>query len=395
MESRSKEIFGSVYSVKDCWFEQKKQWVFPEGAVLRLGYCDSDDDVYQYQGHSYSVIYVEELTQWEREETYEWLSTINRSPGVPCQIISNGNPGGPGHGWVRKRFIDPCPAEQIQTLEIATPRGDILKRTRVFIPSKLADNPYLHATGYEAGLLSLPEKLKLMYYDGRWDVVEGAFLDEWDPAIHTCRAFVPPAEWKRWFSMDWGYDTPYHGVWWCEAPNGKLYIYREISGEHPDGGTNKGTRESGKLVAQRIREIEARAMEHISDRWADLSIFDNRGGETSIGDDFEKEGVFFQKAQKHRKKVSIQMFRSKLAITNGICQLQIMDNCKVTIRTLPSVQTDPNDPEQFDTKGVDHAWDACCYGVRQNIVSADELRDLEAGYRLSVGSSAKGRYGWR
>lgn len=394
VEARSKEIYGQVFPVKEHWAEMKKQWTFPNGATLRMGYCDKDDDVYQYLGHSYSVIYVEELTQWEKEDTYLWLFTINRSPTVPCQIISNGNPGGPGHRWVKKRFIDPAPPETIIRDQIKTPRGTMIERTRTFIQSHLRDNPYLMNTGYEAGLLSLGERERLMYYDGRWDVAEGCFLDEWNPEVHVCKAFVPPPDWERWFSFDWGYDTPYHGFWWCQSPSGEIKVYRELAGCDPEDD-GKGVRHPPDVVAKKIKEIEARAMEYIPRRWADNNVFDDRLGEASAGDIFAREGVIFEKAQKSNKKLSIDLFRSKLAIINGTSQLKFMDNCRVGIRTIPAVQTDKNNTELYDTHGVDHAFDAALYGIRQNIMSGDELLELNSGYKLNAARQATGRYGWR
>lgn len=394
VEARSKEIFGQIFPVKDHWAEMKKQWTFPNGATLKMGYCDKDDDVFQYLGHSYSDIYPEELTQWEKEETYLWLFSINRSPSVPCQIISNTNPGGPGHKWVKKRFIDPAPPETIMTEKIVTPDGRELHRTRTFIQSRLSDNPYLLNTGYEAGLLSLPEKQRLMYYDGRWDVTEGCFLDEWNPEIHICKTFVPPPTWERWFSFDWGYDSPYHGLWWCKSPAGEWKIYRELAGVDPDDDS-KGVRHKPEKVAELIREIELRAGEYISSRWADLAIFEDRLGENSIGECFAQAGVRFEKAKKANKKLSIDLFRSKLAIINGTSQLKIMDNCRVTIRTIPTIQVDKNNSDQYDTRGIDHAFDAALYGIRQNMGSEDELLELSSGYKLNAVKSAQGRYGWR
>lgn len=400
MEDRCKEIYGTIFPVKDHWKEQDKTWIFPNGAKLVMNYCDTDADVLQYQGHDYAFIYPEELTQWPNQETYEWLFTINRSPtvGEACQIVSTGNPGGPGMDWVKKRFIDFGPPDRMQTLTFQDPRNPerTLTRTRVFIPSSLYDNVYLLGTGYETALLSLPERMRLMYLDGRWDVVEGAFFDEWDPKVHIARSFNPPPEWQRWFSFDWGYDAPYAGIWWCESPAGKIYIYRELYGidsTKADQGTYKGSREGAREVAQRIRQIEARTGEHIIERWVDGSIYDGDGNEASIGTLFEREGVFFQKAVKRNKAGGIQMFRNFLQVTNGTSRLQIMDNCRHLIRTLPNLQVDPHNPELYLSKGgiEDHLADCCYMGARKNLPTQDELKTFKA----KAPRRAWGKGGWR
>jgi hypothetical protein len=400
-ERRAKEIYGSIFSVKDHYNETEKMWTFPNGATLILNYCDTDADVLQYQGHDYSFVYPEELTQWPSQETYEWLFTINRSPvvGDQCQVVSTGNPGGPGMEWVKKRFIDFAPADRISTIKFQDPRDPqrYLTRTRVFIPSSLHDNIYLKNTGYEAALLSLPERMRLMYLDGRWDVVDGAFFDEWNPEVHICRAFNPPPDWKRWFSFDWGYDAPYAGLWWCESPAGKVYIYREIYGLDPEKaekGNFKGSREGAREVAQRIRQIESRTQEHIIERWVDGSIFDNDGNEASIGTLFEREGVFFQKAAKRNKAGGIQMFRDYLRVVNGISRLQIMDNCRHLIRTLPNLQVDPHNPELYLSKGgvEDHLGDCCYMGARKDLPTQEERRMLVTNRPARRGW---GKGGWR
>jgi len=394
-EQRCKEIYGLVFPVRDHWHKQEKLWEFPNGATLRLGYLESEDDVYQYQGHAYPFLYPEELPQWEHEQNYAWLFTINRDPEVPCQIVSTGNPGGPGMGWVKRRFIDSGPWDRIHTHEIPSPReGEPpMKRTRIFIPSKLADNPYLQNTGYEAALLQLPERLRLMHYDGRWDVVEGAFFDEWNPDVHVCRAFKPDPSWARWFSFDWGFDKPFAGLWWCQSPAGKKYIYREIYGINDEGEPDKGCRRPARIVAQQIREIEALAGEHITERWGDNSIWNEDGGTGSIGDEFTAEGVFFQKVRKHDKKQGIQMLRGWLTSINGVSQLQIMDNCRNLIRTLPGLQVDPNNPEVFDGRGEDHPVDAAIYGCRKNLLSESDLLMLDSSRQRTARLYGSG--GWR
>lgn len=395
LEQRCKEIYGQVFSVKDCWHKQEKLWEFPNGATLRMGYLESEDDVYQYQGHAYPFIYPEELTQWEHELNYAWLFTINRDPEVPCQIVSTGNPGGPGMGWVKKRFIDFGPPDRIHTVEIPSPRAGEppLKRTRIFIPSKLADNPYLQNTGYEAGLLELPERMRLMHLDGRWDVVEGAFFDEWDPKVHVCRAFNPPSDWLRWFGFDWGFDKPYAGVWFCQSPAGKIYIYREIYGIHPDGTENKGCRKPARMVAQEIREIEARAGEHITERWGDTSMWNEDGGVATIGDEFAGEGVFFQKVRKYDKKEGIELLRSKFTVINGVSQLQVMDNCRHFARCIPLLQVDPHNPMVYDTRGEDHIAEAAIYGLRKNLPGKDDFLMLDLNRQRTARLYGSG--GWR
>ena len=86
------------------------------------------------------------------------------------------------------------------------------------------------------------------------------------------------------------------------------------------------------------------------------------------------------------------MFRRMIAVTNGVCQLQVMDNCRYTIRAIPAAQTDPHLPEQYDTKGDDHPLDAICYGCRKNVLTPEEMRSLDVTQHVT---KAWGSGGWR
>ena len=37
------------------------------------------------------------------------MATLRSSAGVPVGFRATGNPGGPGHQWVKARYIDPAP----------------------------------------------------------------------------------------------------------------------------------------------------------------------------------------------------------------------------------------------------------------------------------------------
>jgi hypothetical protein len=146
------------------------QWTSPAGGRLWLSYLDRDEDVLRYQGLSFCWIGFDELTQWATPFAWDYLRSRLRSAAsdLPVYMRATTNPGGSGHMWVKKYFIDPSPYnksfyatnEDGQTL--VYPKGhskeDQPLFKRKFIPAKLFDNPYLSDSGdYETMLLSLPE----------------------------------------------------------------------------------------------------------------------------------------------------------------------------------------------------------------------------------------------
>jgi hypothetical protein len=144
------------------WSEQNKRWTFPSGASLAFGYLEADSDVYRYQSAEFQFVGFDELTEFS-EAHYTFLFSRLRRPSegplasVPLRMCAASNPGGIGHGWVKKRFpID------------GKPRG-----RRVFIPAKIADNPHLDTNAYRASLARLSPTLQRQLEEGDWTVAEG------------------------------------------------------------------------------------------------------------------------------------------------------------------------------------------------------------------------------
>ena len=116
---------------------------------------------------------------------------------IPLCIRATTNPGGPGHGWVRKTFLytappnTPFPETDLDTGKILTYpdshefAGQPLFM-RKFIPSKLSDNPYLAKDGVcEASLLSLLEMQRRKLLEGDWNMADGAAFSEFRTSIHV------------------------------------------------------------------------------------------------------------------------------------------------------------------------------------------------------------------
>ena len=366
------------------WNNDDKSYYYTDGAILELGYLDVFKDVKRYIGRSFNWRGNDELTQWPTDEEYEILNTRMRSTDdISVRVISATNPGDVGHNWVMHHWkIDENPAgmKPIVT-ETLLPDGRTIKWSRVFIPGKLEDNKPLDDSGaYRANLMNKPEHLRKMLLEGRWDVVEGNYFAEWNPEAHICKAFIPPASWKRWMAADWGTATPYAIGWWTRAPDGTIYCYRELYG---DGGKpNLGSRETADQVAEKIRRIENEAGEYIKERYLDSSCFSPTGQDLSIGGIFAHNGVHFQEAYRKNKADAIENFRSYLKVVNGVSALRFMDNCVHHIRTIPRVQTDRNHPGQYDTDGEDHCADEAVYALRRYMT--DPKREKHSSYQSQM-----------
>jgi predicted phage terminase large subunit-like protein len=152
------------------WNERDKQWLFPSGATLSFGYLESENDKYQYQGAAYHFIGFDELTQFTETQYTYLFSRLRRKEGstIPLRMRSAANPGGVGHEWVKARFVT-----------AKHPK-------RLFIPSKLADNPHLDQAEYrETSLSNLDIVTRARLEEGDWEVNEsgGIFKRDWFPII--------------------------------------------------------------------------------------------------------------------------------------------------------------------------------------------------------------------
>src|SRR5262245_29414830 len=187
---RSRAIYGLMGWT---YHETDKMWRAPNGARLRFAYLERDADAELYQGHNYTRLYVEEMGTFPSPAPImKLMATLRSSAGVPVGFRATGNPGGPGHQWVRTRYIDPAPLGNVII------RDDVTGLKRIFIPSKVDNNVHIDVEDYKRRLRASGSKeLVAAWLDGDWSVTLGAFFDCWDSGRHVVRPFEVPTEWMR------------------------------------------------------------------------------------------------------------------------------------------------------------------------------------------------------
>jgi hypothetical protein len=388
---RSKQIYGPIGAN---WVEQKKWWTFPNGARLKFEYLDRDADANNYQGHNYTDVFFEELTHWGDPTPVNKLrATLRSAEGVPCQFHATGNPGGPGHQWVRARYIDPEPlGHKVLWEDFENPfTGEKIRKNRVFIPSKLSDNKYLGG-GYVANLYqSGSEQLVKAWLLGDWSVIEGAFFDCWSNEKHVVRPFAIPSDWLRFRSVDWGSAKPFSVGWWAVAgddypisgmdvciPRGALVRYREWYG-CVTGQPNTGLKLTAEEVAQGIALRDGK--DDITYSVMDPAAFTADGG-PSIAERMAKATngkVLCRRADNRRVAQhgaigGWDQVRARLkGDPDGRPMIYFFSTCADTIRTVPALQHDNDRPEDVDTDGEDHAGDE----VRYACMSRPYVREVD------------------
>jgi hypothetical protein len=318
------------------WNGLEKQWTFPSKATLSFGYCDNDRDRYRYQGAELQFIGIDELTQWP-EAWYRYLfSRLRRKKGssVTPRMRSSFNPGGIGHEWVRRRFIE------------AEPGGP------VFIPSKLDDNPSLDATEYREALERLDPTTRKQLLEGIWIRDSGGLVYQFDSEKHTVPT-EPEGLTQFVLALDFGFTdaTGFAILGWREHER-RVYVV----------GSHKVTGKTPSEIGEMCRDLEAKF--HFD------AIVGDVGG---LGKGYAEEArrrfnVPIEPAEKKNKRGYIDLLNGALA--NNDLKIVRDKNAALMaeLAELPWTEDRSKEADGFDN----HLTDAMLYGWRKCMAYTEE-----------------------
>lgn len=386
--------------------------VGPGGGRLRFAYLERDSDAENYQGHSYTRIYIEEIGNFPNPApVMKLMATLRSAFGVPCGFRATGNPGGPGHHWVKRRYIDPAPLGwKVVTEEFTNPwTREKITRERIFIPGKITDHNLL-GPQYIANLqMSGSPELVRAWLEGDWDVIAGAFFPEFSLERHVIAPITIPAGWQRFRACDWGSAKPFSVGWYAVSegdingiPRGALVKYREWYGIKtlPNGEyePNVGLQLTAEELADGIVDRDDRGYEF---KWPhsviDPSALSENGG-PSIGERMfvqSKKRIAWRGADNKRVAQSgaiggWDQLRARLKGDEDGAMLFFFSTCVHTIRTLPALQHDEAKPEDVDSDGEDHAPDETRYAcMSRPYLRKPRPGELSVEEALLAGNPAK------
>ena len=131
----------------------------PEESKLVFGHAQHEEDIFNYAGREFDFVAVEEVTQFT-ETMWHVLSQSNRTskPGISPVMWATGNPGGIGHLWVKRLWIDRDYNE------------DENPDDYVFLPAKVQDNPAL----MQADGIHPTQQAQSTILDNVWPYLEAA-----------------------------------------------------------------------------------------------------------------------------------------------------------------------------------------------------------------------------
>lgn len=340
--------------------DSQKVLRFRNRSRIIFRFCAGDSDLPGFQGLECDVMYIDEATQFSETQFLVLKACVRGVNGFPKRIYLSCNPGGIGHGWVKRLFVD-------REFE-----GAERPEEYSFIQSRVYDNKILmkNQPDYVAQLETLAPKLRRAWLEGNWDIFEGVYFEEFRDlpehyfdriGSHVIEPFEVPATWRIYRSFDWGYARPFSCGWWAVDEDDVAYRILELYG--CTGEPNEGVKWDPEKVFAEIHRIE---VEH---RWlkgkeifgvADPAIWDAQRGE-SIAEMGERHGVFFEKADNSRLNGWMQVHRRLTFNEEGRAKLYVFKNCKAFIRTIPGLVYDDYRAEDLDTAGEDHVADETRY----------------------------------
>lgn len=373
-------LFQAFPELREYYNEGKKLLTLPNGSTLQFCHCSNENDITLYQGREFHDLAIDEAGQWT-EPMFRTLLGSNRSSieGIKARAILTGNPGGLGHGWLKRLFIERRFNERERPEDYS------------FIQALVNDNRALVSADpdYVRRLEAEPnEALRKAYLLGDWDIFAGQFFQEISKDVHLIKPFDIPRHWNRFGSYDFGYNHPAAFGWFAVDEDGNVYLYREFV-------------KAQMRVDQFAREInkyEDTALLYPivagHDCWTMKGVLKDNAQPPTVAEEFQTHGISLKKATIDRIQGAAQL-RTYLAWQKkppaNKPRLFIFDTCPITFDTISRMIHDPDrvedvlkiDATEGDPLSGDDAYDMIRYGMMSRPTLSEPLAAV-----IPIGSNA-------
>lgn len=363
-----------------------RMFTFANGSVIKFGHYDAGADV-EYQGIEYDWIFLDEATQFTEQQFRTLGACLRGTTNVPRRMYLTCNPGGVGHAWVKRLFIE---------RDYDAAHGE-KAADYYFIHATVEDNPQLQAASpeYVQMLDLLPDDVRRAWRYGDWDALAGTFFPEFRRETHVVKPFIRvPAEWKKYRAFDYGLDM-FACLWIAVDYDGRCYVYREVQ-------------QSGLIVSEAAKlalsltppDEQIVATIAPPDMW-------NRQKDSgrSMAEIFAENGVGLLKASNNRvqgwalTKEMLKPMRSPQDKPG----LLVAEDCRGLIRNVQLILHDEKNPSDCATEphDVTHICDALRYfcitrtlgAERMEVSAEDEFGERGTDYdEAMTGSEADDSY---
>lgn len=348
---------------------------FNNGSNIKFGNMPGYDSAVQgkYQGQEYDWLFIDEATQFLETEFRGLAATVRGTNDIPKRIYLTCNPGGPGHFWVKRLFVD-------RNFKPGEDPDDY-----VFIPATVDDNKDLIRANpdYVKQLELLPEDVRRAHRYGDWNALAGVYFEEFTDGVHTCKPFPIPRNWKKYRAMDYGLDM-FFCIWIAVDESGRCYVYRSFN-------------RSNMIVSDAARtQMELTPPDediYFTISPPDMWSRNRETGKTQAAI-FAENGVGLVKADNNRKQGWAAMKELFKVQANGKPNLIIFEDCENLIDCIKCLQhdrTDPNDVSK-NPHEITHGPDALRYfaqtyvlpGEREMVEPEEDDDEYIMDYRTAV-----------
>lgn len=362
-------LFQAFPELRKYWNESKKLLSLPNGSTLQFCHCENEKDVALYQGREFHDLAVDEAGQWS-EGMFRTLQGSNRSsrPDIKARSLLTGNPGGVGHGWLKRIFVERRFNDRERPQDYA------------FIQALVDDNAalmendpdYVHRLDTEPN-----EALRRAFRYGDWDIFAGQYFQEISREKHLIKPFAIPPHWNRFGAYDFGFNHPAAFGWFANDEDGNTYLYRTLL--RPRLRVDQFAAELNKF--EDTAQLYPIVAGH--DCWTTKNVLRDEAAPPTIAEEFAKHGINLKKATIDRVQGAAQV-RSYLAWQgrpNNQPRFYIFDTCMESFDCLARMIHDPDRPEDVlkvdasegDPMSGDDAYDMIRYGLMSRPAITDAV----------------------
>lgn len=352
---------------------------FENGSTITFGHWSGEQSMNEYNGLEFDWIFMDEATQFS-EDAFRFMGGCLRGVNnIPKRMYITCNPGGVGHRWVKRLFID----REYKT-DSENPEENETPEDYTFIFATVDDNKALMGSpggrGYLQFLSSLPENVRKAYRYGDWNMLGGNYFKEFGPG-HVAAPFQIPDHWPRYRAFDYGLDM-LHCLWFAVDEDGRSWCYREVYGRD-------------LIVQDAAKKIkDANMSDRVEITFAPDDIWSRQkdSGKTMAAI-FIQNGVPIAKASRNRVQGHMAMHEMlcrapvkdpfvKANFGEQVPMLMFFSTCKRVIHCMGDIQADDKDPNDCakEPHEITHAVDAARYYCIMRVMQAQTLREREAAY---------------
>jgi hypothetical protein len=345
---------------------------FRNNSRIIAGHFQNEKDIDAYLGLEYDVIGIEEATTLTSRK-YQDIATCCRSSKVLAdgrhwrpRIYSTTNPGGVGHAWYRKKFIEP----RLRGAECETR----------FVAARVEDNSFNNPE-YRRVLEGLTGWQRRAWLDGDWDIAAGQFFTTFRREVHVIEDFDDTRAVEWFLALDYGFAHYTVALLGCRDGDGNTFVVDEhaerlwLPQRHAAEIRAMLARHCVPVEGGRLRvegtATRALTLQDLKRCVAGADVFSRQSDGTTVAAQYARHGINLRPAAMDRLNGWAEIMQGLGDADAGIRPtLFLHKRCGRLIETLPALQHDPHKPEDVlkvdaDEEGIggDDAADALRYLV--------------------------------